>query len=283
MAIDETLRKPVGFVYINDGGTTQRDPIGTFFLVTVPSDRFPDHLYGYAVTAAHVVMSEPNTELRILSASGELVQFGDPKWHTPYPDRDIAVAEYPGDIMPHDITAVPLERDSAAVRGWQPRLGSTVYYMGLLRVVDEMADEIVPMVRTGSVGTLNQKGVKVAEQPAQVAHLVDCRSHRGFSGSPCWMERQFVGPRNIQLPSTWTDGELNHETYGEITRVHALLGVFVGYEPETGVGVVLPVDQIHDVLDHEEIKHKRDKNDDAIARNNERGPFPETPASGESE
>ena len=270
MPLDESLRKNVGFVWGDIRGETdgkvRRGPVGTFFLVTVPSERFSDRRYGYAVTAAHVVVPENSPELRILSADAEMVSYTNPQWMTPFPDRDIAVAEYPGDELPHNMVAVPLDSLATDVLGWTPRLGATVYYVGLLAPIEEMAHAVVPMVRTGSIGTLNQPGVRVERQAPQVAHLIDVRSRKGFSGSPCWMETSVVGPGPIpkigseEAPTDLSGFSVHHYT-------QALVGILIGHVDEWGVGVVLPIEQLREVLNHEEVKSVRDENDARIAKN----------------
>ena len=54
--------------------------------------------------------------------------------------------------------------------------------------------------------------------------------------------------------------------YGVLDYTHALWGMFIGYQAETGVGVVLPVEQIRETLEHQEIKSMRDENDERVAK-----------------
>lgn len=270
MPLDASIRNHVGFVWgaIEENGTVRRGLVGTFFLITVPSDRFPDRRYGYAVTAAHVVTRENKSELRILSADNTVVAYAGANWMTPHPDRDIAIAEYPGDELPHNMTAVPLEILATDILDWEPRLGATVYYIGLLTPVGDMANAVVPMVRSGTVGALHQGGVRIEQQPPQVAHLIDVRSRSGFSGSPCWMEVVMVGPGPIpNIGSPEAPGDLSGFTVQHYSQ--ALMGMLIGYVDEWGVAAVLPVEQIREVLNHEDVKSIRDENDQGIARKRE--------------
>jgi hypothetical protein len=57
-----------------------------------------------------------------------------------------------------------------------------------------MTDANIPMVRAGIIGRLWQDRLPVRRHPEDetkyiTAHLIDCRSFAGFSGSPCFVQQ----------------------------------------------------------------------------------------------
>jgi hypothetical protein len=83
----------------------------------------------------------------------------------------------------------------------QPRLGDVVYFVGLLANIKSMHVENVPMVRSGTLGRMFQRDVRIkwpdATIHSMVFHLIDCHSHQGFSGSPCYVQPEPRGRDDI--------------------------------------------------------------------------------------
>jgi hypothetical protein len=104
------------------------------------------------------------------------------------------------------------------------------------------------------------------------AHLIDCRSYGGFSGSPCFVQFKDL-PRD--------GGRLLIEGYSRMVDTTVLLGMVIAHydlrrdailtgdlagapgrvqtDINTGVGVVLPVERITEALMHEDLVELRDK------------------------
>src|SRR6266540_440909 len=133
-----------------------------------------------------------------------------------------------------------------------------------------MGERNIPMTRSGCVGALNVPNVPIGppENRRYVeAHLIDCRSYAGFSGSPCFVQRDMRRSPHYDDES----GRVDTET--------ALLGVVSGHfdmwgtarltgdlpmEPgtvqvpvNTGVGVVTPAKAIKELMDMEELSEDR--------------------------
>jgi len=109
--------------------------------------------------------------------------------------------------------------------------------------VTAMHTENVPIVRSGTLGRLHQTGVRILwpdrTTHSITAHLIDCRSHQGFSGSPCYVQLEPRGRTDVR---EW-------DTY--------LLGLITGHLDElgaeqrvqnSGVGLVTTVEAICQVL-----------------------------------
>jgi hypothetical protein len=151
-----------------------------------------------------------------------------------------------------------------------PLLGDPVFFVGLLSAVKEMGTRNIPMVRSGTLGAKYQDGIPVRRLDNTVdmvnGHLIDCRAYRGFSGSPCFI--QFVpetretigGERHTRLLGVVSahfdlvdkgllEGDLATMVGGVKVPVHA------------GVGVVVPVERVHELLNGDELRKKREDED----------------------
>ena len=225
-----------------------RVPIGTGF-VTAVSSPIPGKGFGYVVTAAHVVRFAPTTFVRVTLVSGGIVDIPIPQWIF-HDDGETDVAVSPISLNRSIIRHVPTVIDSYIDPSRpQPRLGESVYFVGLLSSIQAMHPDNVPMVRSGTLGRLYQESVAIKWPDgtihSMVAHLVDSRAHRGFSGSPCYVQLE---------PRGRTDMTNNWDTY--------LLGLITGHLDEmgvdqqtrnTGVALVTPVEEIWHVLVQEKL------------------------------
>jgi hypothetical protein len=218
-------------------------PIGTGFLVAMPGPA-PETASEYLVTAAHVVRFCPKTFVRISLHNADPIDLPIPKWIFHDDDEtDVAVSPIRLDQGFHNFKMIPIEMFLDELSP-ELHLGDDVYFVGLLNNIKSMHGQNVPMVRSGALGRLYQDEVLIKWPDLTVhsmtAHLVDCRSHSGFSGSPCY----------VQFPSR---GRVN-AVAGQDTY---LLGLITGHLDElgvdksvknTGVGLVTPVEDIRHVL-----------------------------------
>ena len=267
---------------------TQRGPIGTGFFVRVPSEADKALGYTYLVTAHHVIEGETNIEVEIANP------FMEGTLHPPLPVTDwrpsaslvptpaapdIAVAPFQ---RPADYGIVSLEAGKQLVPGLEPIVpGLHFHYVGLLAPLDR------PMARSGTIGAVAQTGLGRWLDPYDyVAHLVDCRSYGGFSGSPCYLEYQMPGlkpvdPQPPELPP-------EQGPVGQMQYQHVLCGMFTAhlqsvpdeeraedavdkrYKDELisryGVGVVLHSDHIWEALMNDEMRRERAVMDREIAK-----------------
>jgi hypothetical protein len=163
---------------------------GTGFVIGIQADA-PHAFFLYVVTAAHVVRSCAATFVRITNADGSVEDMPVDRW-VYHPTEDVAVTPF------HDPTgqfAHTFVEDyqfvGSGVMEQSPAAGDDVYFVGLLGNVPSMGKRNVPMVRSGSIGALNQAGIPMRLPDDTVVtvtgHLIDCRSFGGFSGSPCFV------------------------------------------------------------------------------------------------
>ena len=104
--------------------------------------------------------------------------------------------------------------------------------------------------------------VSPMDRSENTAHLIDCRSYSGFSGSPCVV--QF--PRKRPPDESGGVGRLGEQTeliglvsghFDDVANAHltgeiAEMGT-VGIPVNLGVGVVTPVESIIELLDSEDV------------------------------
>jgi hypothetical protein len=228
-----------------------RAAIGTGFCITVPSRSRPGTEFAYVLTAHHVVDGENRVEIQAPDqenpgVSSEPVRVDG--WEQPIPKLDLAIAPLPPqrNFM---ITALAMGWHVVPDLNMAPHLGGLFHYVGLLAPLER------PMVRSGTIGAVDQDGVE-HDSPGYVysCHLADCRSYGGFSGSPCFLEIPHSGLQPQELP-VWLPQP--SEPVGRITYTHVLCGMFTEHldaeDPirvvsRLGVGIILRSKEICDAV-----------------------------------
>lgn len=237
---------------------------GTGFLIRVVGDA---DSYLYVATAHHVI----NNQLEIAVEAPEPFTNGgmyDPipvsDWRQPLPCVDLAVAPLPVD-QPHEATW--LETVLPLPGRTQPDLGQHIFYVGIFVPLDR------PMARSGTIGALFQDGIPHSHGKYTFdAHLVDCRSYRGFSGSPCVAEFAFP-VLDASWGPTWIPGAGTNKDEGRpmggMQYYTVLCGMFTSHfsvedRPDAngaasryGVGVMLPSSEIRRALMTEDMQAER--------------------------
>lgn len=284
VALNDTFPKTVAFIIgrRSRGGSSRQTPIGTGFFLGVRTPDEPQSTRAftlYLVTAAHVVRSEPEVWVRLRRIDGTLEDVPIPEWA--FHDRDdvaLAVMELDETEQPYDIGLIPIpdffaagaaERHPLARFRHRPMLGDPVYFIGLFSPIPTMGERNVPLVRSGTLAAWAQERVPLKMPDGTVfeytAHLIDCRSYAGFSGSPCVVQfprdpdiggvgRPDEETELIGLISSHFDFRENADLTGEIAE----LGT-VDVPVHLGVGVVMPAESIEELLHREDIVADRRK------------------------
>jgi trypsin-like peptidase len=246
MPLDVSYQRSTVFVLAKIGKSWR--PIGTGFFVVMDNEQNPNQHHAYIVTAAHVVKDEPLTGIRFRTVDGQVIDKKVPRW-IPHPTADVAVTDIWFDLLDDDSMVqfnAFLLNDALDIAETVPRLGTTVYFVGLLDGIAEMGRAMVPMVRSGSLGAYNQPGVPLVDRKTTVAHLIDCRSFYGFSGSPCVIQESMI---------------VDNEGVLSLREHTRLMGVLTGHYDDTerqlgeptmkihiGVGIVQPVERVREVI-----------------------------------
>jgi hypothetical protein len=266
----------------NHEGALRHLPIGTGFFIgfrTPPEPQSSRAFTLYLTTAAHVVRSELDTCVRLRRLDGSLHDLPIPinDWMI-HGIADVAITplELEEEHSPFDISVMPAPdffpsgaRSRHRLRQTfnRPMLGDTVYFLGLFSPIPLMGERNVPLVRSGTLAGLNQEHVPVGLPDGTVlehtAHLIDCRSYAGFSGSPCLV--QF--PRDPDIGGVGrideeteilglVSGHFDEHTEANLTGELADMGT-VGVPINLGVGIVTPAEAIEELLAREDVVEDR--------------------------
>jgi hypothetical protein len=241
-------------VRITSGG----DLRGTGFIVSVASDAIPGRRWRYVITADHVIRYQAPLELEVPDAfTGALHPPFDfsKAWRKPFDGIDLALAPLP-DRPGQPFLDVNLEAE--ALDGSVINHGVPIFYIGIFE------DAKTTMVRSGTVGALSVPIQKTNPPYSYDAHLVDCRSYEGFSGSPCFVMFDYPlveMPAVVPVPARALDDKGPVET----AHVAALVGLFTAhYDDENdpaiskyGIGVMLPMLKIWEALMTDDAKAER--------------------------
>jgi hypothetical protein len=240
--------------------TSVGDLLGTGFIVTVDSETIPGHSHGYVVTAHHVIARH----LEIAMQASDPFTNGDlyppvtvEDWRQPIDGLDLAVAPVP--IQPgQKYCRTRLETAMPTDQLPLPRLGERIYYIGIFEPLKR------PMARSGTIGALEQSGIGHEGGYVYDAHLVDCRSYQGFSGSPCVagipaavlnapppIDREAFGATQLAAVGDYT------MLCGMFTAHYSDEASAGGVVSRYGVGVMLPSGEIRRALMTEEAKQER--------------------------
>lgn len=168
--------------------TSFGDLCGTGFIMTVPSESIPGKRWGYVLTAHHVIKGQVGVEIEVPNPF-DLATLQAPitveNWTQPLDGVDLAVAPISTEFG-RKFAATGIE--NALPAGDVPLLGTPIHYVGIFAPIEG------PMVRSGTLGGLDHKIVEDRDGTRYdyPAHLVDCRSYEGFSGSPCFSQVPFA-------------------------------------------------------------------------------------------
>jgi hypothetical protein len=253
--------------------------IGTAFFIQVPSEAVPERVYLYLVTAHQVLEDQNKVEMEVphpgldgLLSSPVTVK----NWTQPLKQVDLAVAP-----LAHSISLMGIRLDTQVLPD-RPRLlfpGSTVYYVGVLVPIDRT------MARSGTIGALSQTGLDLSGYNYP-AHLVDCRSYEGFSGSPCFGEVPLAGLSPVEPPYPMPDGM---GPVGDMHYLGLLCGMFTAHLKRDGdgdavsrfgVGVMLRSEEIRKALMTDELRKERADQDEAAGEADDQPRFKHTGAAG---
>ncbi len=167
--------------------TVVRTPVATGFLIGIRVT-WADAAHVYVVTAAHAVQSGRDSWIRVTGLGGVVRDVPVAQWYF-HPTADVAAAPFDMKDVIHTWWSIADFLDANPV---DVQLGDDVYFAGLLAQVPEMHTKNVPLVRSGTLGRMFQDGVPIKQSDGTTtyvtAHLIDCRSYSGFSGSPCFVQ-----------------------------------------------------------------------------------------------
>jgi hypothetical protein len=224
--IPQDITKTVVFIYNGpDGKLEQAD--GTGFFVSVPSPLVPNRLWGYLVTAKHMVVANPkdlssslvsNLWVRVNMKSGgtsmyklDLVVSGKDQtlFFNSDPSVDVAVfAIRPTDIDNMDLEFLPENMLITAddFKSLNIGVGTDMFFTGMFTsFLGEKRSS--PIVRFGKLAMIPDEKIALPGLPAAEGYLMEAFSFGGNSGSPVFFYPSpdntpgtlILGPRPIKI------------------------------------------------------------------------------------
>jgi hypothetical protein len=202
---------------------------GTGFLVSVPSEIFPDQgAVVYGVTNWHVACRDGFSVVRLNTLGGDTDIFAfEPHEWTFDPRFDIAVQGIPIDATKHRLSLIPVDSliSQELIDRYQIGLGDDVFMIG--RFIDHDGGQTnKPTARFGNISLMPSP----IEQPnghKADSYCVDLRSRSGYSGSPVFVYRTPAG--NLELAREMV---LAHPLRSLGPAFMGLLGIHWGQFPE---------------------------------------------------
>ena len=156
------------------------------------------------VTAQHVVQQHNETIAAIRDKGDQVVSWRvEGPWFFPEdPFVDLAMTRVPAIGPRKGLRSLIPMTDTVEQYGIGPQYGERVLFVGMLESIKSTIEDVRPVVRHGTLAAKFQRGVTWGTQTepnkwtAEAVHLIDCRSWAGFSGSPCFMNSSYPGPRD---------------------------------------------------------------------------------------
>jgi hypothetical protein len=298
--VPSEFRKCVAYLAVDvqddETGAVVRTALGTGFFVTVPVEDVGHAVY--LVTARHVIdSSRPYERLfaRLNLPAGGFVDVDVPspdEWEM-HPRTDVAAVVAAIAVERLDVKAVPVEmflgeERIKAATGHPLGEGDEVVLIGLF-TSNPGQSRSEPVVRFGHVSRMPYEPIPIKMDPAPdgaytpvKAYLVEATSYGGQSGSPTFL---YFAPDRV--PGSISVGGPNgafallglvHGHYPHKQKVKVTSGEITGegkIDFNLGISVVIPAQDIIDVLNTEVFMEHRKKGADALRAR--RAPTPDGP------
>ena len=265
---------------------------GTGFFVGIPSEKFPQEKYVYAVTNWHNVLQNGYSIIRVNNVAGSvsIIETEPAEWEFMPRKDDIAVMPIPVGNNDYKIILIPTTMfvTEDVVNSMGLGVGDDVFMVG--RFIDydgEITNQ--PAVRFGNISIMSASIKQEATGYMGKSHCIDLHSRAGFSGSPVFVYRTpgtnfdnkmvdlgerfqyLLGIHWGQFPEEWKiimkDKLPNAESHTLITE-----GEYV--KDLSGMTCVIPAQKILDVLYMPSLKRQRIEGDIETMDNYKRNGFP---------
>ena len=270
MLVHDRARKSVGFIGRWEGDRDNGRFIanGTAFHVTCVT---AGHRFTHMVTAQHVIVDIQKHTNRIVfrfnTKSGEYAvgAFPAKDWYF-HPDatRYVDVAVVPCNMPPEaDLEHVALDLESATESVIQEKgigPGEELFIAGYFRYHSGTTKNI-PIIRVGNIAAMPDEPINTKSGPIN-GYLIEARSIGGLSGSPVFVN--MAPHRIVDLSVTRTEGS----PYYLLGLMHGHYDVKAGTDAadikeavrmNTGIGIVVPVQDILETVMQPELEDQRQK------------------------
>lgn len=271
VTIPPEAKEIVTFIFVRNA-TGQLQPNGTAFFVGVKAEQNPDQVYGYLVTAKHVIRDKagryfPEIFIRLNRRSGDaeirqipLTGKDSIPIHTHHdPDVDLAVLPLLPDPQAFDFKLLPAEMVTTPEIFKQANIrdGDDVFFTGLFWHFLG-AQRNYPIVRFGRVAMVTHEKVPWTGKMLDL-YLVEAQAFGGNSGAPVFF---YLGGgreagtltlgRRLLLAGVVKGSFLEAHEIKVIEREKALVGT-----QNAGITAVVPAHKLHEILFSRELRAAR--------------------------
>ena len=272
MRISDDFKKCVIFIGIKDGDSFA--PKGTAFVVSIFYEQFQ---FQYLVTAEHIVSgiiaSGQDVWIRINLKDGKVVEERIPYegWHY-HPDaefggHDVAVVSYTI-LEKEDVLAIPVLGTNAMsataeiMKSHDLGAGEEIFVVGLFRSHHGQQRNI-PLVRVGSIASMRDEPIQTKYCGYLDGYLAEVHSVGGLSGSPVFVQ---TGQIQMLVPQPFVPKKRfyilglmhGHFDIADLTTDTAVDDAEGRAESiNTGVGVVIPIEQVIETINHPGLDSQR--------------------------
>jgi hypothetical protein len=270
MPVPPEIKSIVAFIFVS-GAPGTAVPQGTGFFVTVKDASSPDKMFGYLVTAKHVVQTDDQkafrpeifVRLNVVGGDSELAKItlapdGKNKNVFVHEDPTVDIAVIPALPDPTHFEVKAISEDLIVTKDkfkeLKIREGSEVFFTGLFAPFVNTKRNY-PVVRFGRVALMTDERIDFGGVKAEL-YLMEANSYGGNSGSPVFFylgsDREpgvvMVGNPVLELAGVMS-GRFNDAVAVETmtTSVTQLV------RPSMGIAGVVPAYKLHDILFSKEL------------------------------
>jgi hypothetical protein len=285
MVIPERFQKCAVFLFVLDADRQTPDPVGTAFIVGIPvpqpsNDAMPlregeGWFIHYLVTARHMVALTRKygvllARVRLADGTTTYIPFTEESWHE-HSSTEVAVALL-RISSPMDQTTIPIDAFELDTKVAEHRIsiGDEVFFMGLFSE-HPGKEHNQPIARFGNVALMPGERVQVdvGDSMARIrAYLIEARSSGGHSGSPAFVyfpPDRFGNSISVsaEVPIFFLGLVQGHY---DIESEVKLLGDVGQVKVNAGIAVVVPAQEIYELLMSDDVVAERDQAAGKIAQ-----------------
>jgi Trypsin-like peptidase domain len=276
MPVPPEIKSVVTFIFVA-GSSGTAAPQGTGFFVNVKDPTSPDRIFGYLVTAKHVLQtddqqafrSEILIRLNVTGGESELAKVqltpdGKNKNVFVHPDSTVDIAVVPALPGPTHFEIKTIPEDLIVTKDkfkeLKIREGSEVFFTGLFAPFVNTKRNY-PVVRFGRVALVTDERIDFGGVKAEL-YLMETNAYGGNSGSPVFFylgsDRQpgaiVVGNPVLELAGVMS-GRFNDAV--AVEAMETSVKNFV--RPSMGIAGVVPAYKLHEILFSKELVELRSK------------------------
>jgi len=259
MFVPDDLRKCVAYICFRLADGSMRFAGSVFFAGRPIADDIPDYMFGYAITARHVIdgikdKGIASVFLRVNSRAGlKWIETDVAAWISHLdPLVDVAIYRtFLANDLDHWLWPVRGFLTSELIRAERVGVGEEVFFTGLFSQYHGK-NKNIPIVRIGNIAAMPDEPVSTRFGLMQ-AYLIEARSIGGLSGSPAFINVGGGGPTRGNFVSTLARFQLLGIVHGhfDTDELEQDLIAEDGLKRtgiNTGIAVVIPADKILEAI-----------------------------------